>query len=187
VTEQQKYQVLEQFPRFEVRLYPAHVVAEVAVSGSFESAGSQGFRPLVNYIGGRNATHVKVAGTMPSSQAEVVSTRIAMTAPVIQHAADESGQYIVSFVMPESYTLESLPVPTDASVTLRAIPAHKAAVLRFTGRWSADSYDEKAAMLRTMLPEQGFVLDGPMRFARFDPPWTPWFMRRNEVIAPIAD
>jgi hypothetical protein len=60
-------------------------------------------------------------------------------------------------------------------------------VLRFTGRWSANSYDEKAAMLRAMLGEQGFSLNGPMRFARYDPPWTPWFVRRNEVIAPIND
>jgi hypothetical protein len=187
VTENQKYQVLEQFPRFEVRQYPAHVVAEVDVTGSFESAGNQGFRPLVSYIGGQNIAHTKVHGTSPSTQTEVATERIAMTAPVVQHAADEAGKYVVSFVMPNGSELDSLPAPSDPKVRLREIPPHKAAVLRFTGRWSAGSYDEKAAMLRSMLAEQGFSLNGPMRFARYDPPWTPWFMRRNEVIAPIND
>ena len=187
MTDQQKYQVLEQFPRFEVRNYPAHVVAEVVVDGTFERAGNEGFRPLLDYISGANNTRVKVSMTSPVVQEEVESQKIAMTAPVVQHAADDDGQYVVSFVMPDGFTINTIPTPTNERVQVREVPAHKAAVLRFTGRWTAESYDERAAMLRVMAAEQGFTIDGPMRFARFNPPWTPWFMRRNEIIAPLAD
>ena len=185
MTETQPYQVLEQFPRFELRLYPVHLVAEVEVTGTFENAGNLGFRPLVSYIGGANRSQSKVAMIEPAIQEEAGAEKIAMTAPVVQHAADEAGRYVVSFVLPHHYTLATAPEPTDPRVRLREVPAQQAAVLRFTGRWTTKSYDEKAESLRSMLKDQGFELSGPMRFARYDPPWTPWFMRRNEVIAPV--
>ena len=187
MTETQPYEVLESFPRFELRRYPAHIVAEVEVTGSFEGAGNKAFGPLVSFIGGKNSTQHKVAMTAPVIQSDVASERIAMTAPVLQSEATATDRYVVSFVMPASYTIESVPKPDNPDIRLREIPAHKAAVLRFTGRWSAKSYDEKAAQLRSMLSEQGFALAGPLQFARYDPPWTPWFMRRNEIVAPVAD
>ena len=170
MTEQQPYDVVAQHPGFELRRYPAHVVAEVETTGSFESAGNSGFRPLVGYI---------------------TSGGVAMTAPVLQQARDEvadvtSAQvFLVSFVMPDGADVASLPVPRDSRVVVREVPEQTAAASRFTGRWTAGSFRRQAAALRSDVAAAGWQPDGPLRWARFDPPWTPWFLRRNEVVLPV--
>ena len=172
MTEEQTYDVVAKYPDFELRRYAEHVVAETRVSGSFEGVGTTSFRRLVGYIGGRNAQ----------------SQKVAMTAPVIQEAEDEKpGSYVVSFVMPTGLDLQHAPEPTDSAVRLRTVPAQTAAVLRFSGRWSRGRYEEHARRLTAALETAGLTVDGPLRFARFDPPWTPWFRRRNEVVAPVRD
>jgi effector-binding domain-containing protein len=167
MTDQQHYDVLAQYPGFELRRYPEHVVAETRVKGSFESVGNKAFMRLVRYISGRNRE----------------SRRVAMTAPVVQEA--ERGRYVVSFVMPAAFSLESAPEPTDRDVRLRTVPAQTAAVLRFSGRWSEGRYEAHAERLLEAVDAAGLHLAGPLRFARFDPPWTPWFLRRNEVVVPV--
>jgi effector-binding domain-containing protein len=169
-TEEQPYDVVEERPDFELRWYPEHVVAETRVKGSFEGVGNRSFMRLVGYIGGRNTQ----------------SEKVAMTAPVLQEAEDEKvGLYVVSFVMPAGFDLRRAPEPTDPNVRLRSIPAHTAAALRFSGRWSRGRYEKHARRLLAALEAAGLEVDGPLRFARFDPPWTPWFRRRNEVVAPV--
>jgi hypothetical protein len=183
MTEQQRYDVVRTEPAFELRRYPEHLVAEVEVDGTFESAGNTAFRPLVGYIGGRNET----------------STGLAMTAPVIQRREDPPphdvettttsvghGRYVVSFVLPDDVTEDTVPTPSDAKVTVRSVPEEYAAVTRFSGRWTESSYRKRADDLARAVAEAGLVVAGPTRFARFDPPWTPWFMRRNEVVLPVA-
>jgi hypothetical protein len=183
VTEQQRYDVVRTEPAFELRRYPPHLVAEVEVDGTFESAGNTAFRPLVGYIGGRNES----------------STGMAMTAPVIQrrdepppHDVETTttsvgrGRYVVSFVLPDDVTEETVPAPADATVVVRAVPEEYAAVSRFSGRWTASSFRQRADELDRAVREAGLAPTGPVRFARFDPPWTPWFMRRNEVVLPVA-
>ena len=170
MTEQQPYDVLEEYPGFELRRYPEHVVAETRVKGAFETVANTSFRRLVGYIGGRNTR----------------SQKIAMTAPVLQQAEDEKvGPYVVSFVMPSGFDLRYAPVPMDPDVILRAVPAQTAAALRFTGRWSRARYEQNAQRLLAALDAAGLEVAGPLRFARFDPPWTPWFLRHNEVVAPV--
>jgi hypothetical protein len=170
MTEQQPYDVVAEHAGFELRRYPAHVVAEVDVTGSFESAGISGFRPLVGYIS---------------------SGGVAMTAPVLQQAGDEfddvvaARRYRVSFVMPAGASVESLPVPSDARVVLRDVPEQLAAALRFSGRWTRGSFRRNADALRAAVEQAGYQPSGPLRWARFDPPWTPWFARRNEVVLPV--
>ena len=83
MTEQQPYDVVTRFPHFEVRRYPAHLVAEVEVDASFTRAGNEAFGVLVAFIPGRNSTRGKVAMTAPVVQEEA-PTKIAMTAPVVQ-------------------------------------------------------------------------------------------------------
>jgi hypothetical protein len=155
-----------------LRRYPDHVVAETRVTGTFEGAGNASFRRLVGYIGGRNTQ----------------SRKVAMTAPVVQQAEDgNAGSFVVGFVMPADVDLASAPDPTDPDVHLRAVPAHTAAALRFSGRWTRERYDEHARRLLAALDAAGLQAAGPPRFARFDPPWTPWFLRRNEVVVTVAD
>lgn len=171
MTEQQPYEVVADHPGFQLRRYPEHVVAETRVTGSFEGAGNSSFRRLVGYIGGRNTQ----------------SRKVAMTAPVVQEAEDESaGRFVVGFVMPADFDLDGAPDPTDPDVRLRAVPAQTAAALRFSGRWTRERYDEHARRLLAAVEGAGLEVVGPPRFARFDPPWTPWFLRHNEVVVPVA-
>lgn len=173
MTEQQPYDVIAEHPGFELRHYPAHVVAEVEVSGSFEGAGISGFRPLVGYIsrGG-----------------------IAMTAPVLQQAVGASedvddlvaaSTYRVAFVLPAGSAVDSVPLPADARVRIREVPDEDAAAVRFSGRWTAGSFRRHAAALQQAVVDAGLQPAGPLRWARFDPPWTPWFLRHNEVVLPV--
>ncbi len=173
-------------PGFEVRRYDAHVVAEVVVEGSHESAGNRAFRSLVGYIGGGNHTGRSVAMTTPVLRQAAAGRRMAMTAPVVQREGDRSGSHIVGFVMPAEETLETLPEPDDLGVTLRAVPVEFAAALRYSGRWTQAGYEVRAARLQRALMDTGLRASGPPQWARFDPPWTPWFLRRNEVVVRVA-
>jgi hypothetical protein len=170
VTEQQPYDVLEKYPAFEVRRYPEHLVAETEVGGPFELAGNVAFPRLARYIGGHNRS----------------SAKLAMTAPVVQEQDPRSRRYVVGFVMPADVSAGDLPVPSDVSVRTRRVPAQTAAALRFSGRWSRGAYERRAAQLMAALDAAGLEVVGPPRYVRFDPPWTPWFRRRNEVVVPVA-
>jgi hypothetical protein len=182
MTEEQKYSVERKFPKFEVRRYEACVFADVVVTASFESAGSAGFGQLIGYISGNNNPNSKIAMTSPVVQEPV--SKIAMTSPVLQESAGQEN--IISFVMPAGMTLESLPLPNSPKVSLREIPEMLMAVSRFSGRWNKASVEKQLADLESEIVEHGMTPTGSPRFARFDPPWTPWFMRRNEIHIPIA-
>ncbi len=170
VTEQQPYEVLEKYPDFELRRYPDHLVAETEVGGPFELAGNMAFPRLARYIGGHNRS----------------SRKLAMTAPVVQEQAPRSRRYVVGFVMPADVSAEDLPDPVDSHVHTRRVPTQTAAALRFSGRWSRGSFEKRAAKLLAALDAVGLEVLGAPRYARFDPPWTPWFLRRNEVVVPVA-
>ena len=170
MTEQQAYDVLEKYPDFELRFYPAHLVAETEVRGSFELAGNRAFPRLARYIGGHNRS----------------SRKLAMTAPVVQEHAPRTSRYVVGFVMPAGISDEDLPDPLDSTVHTRHVPAETAAAVRFSGRWSRKSYETRTARLLAAVKSAGLEVVGPPRYARFDPPWTPWFLRRNEVVVPVA-
>lgn len=170
MTEQQPYEVLREYADFELRRYPEHVVAETHVKGSFEGAGNKSFPRLAGYINGRNRQ----------------SKKVAMTAPVVQEGEEgRSGHYVVGFVMPADLERQGAPEPTDPHVRLRTVPAQTAAAWRFSGRWSRGRYEDHARRLLTALKDAGLEVEGPPRFARFDPPWTPWFLRHNEVVVPV--
>lgn len=184
MTEQQPYEVVQRHPAFELRRYPAHVVAEVEVHGAFEVAGNRAFRSLFGYITGRNQTASSVAMTAPvvqSTPRAATSEKVAMTAPVLQ-ADDGAGGYVVAFVLPASLTAETAPVPTDPQVRIRTVPGHLAAAVRYSGRWTESSYRRHLSELESAVRAAGLVTVGAPRFARFDPPFKPWFLRRNEVV-----
>jgi hypothetical protein len=186
VADEQKYTVVAVHPEFEVRRYDAHVVAEVIVEGSAEDAGNRAFRSLAGYIGGRNHTGRSVAMTAPVLQQVAGGRRLSMTAPVVQREDGGSGAHVVAFVMPADETLATLPAPDDDGVTLREVPVEFAAALRYSGRWTQAGYQERVARLRKAMADAGLQAVGQPRWARFNPPWTPWFLRRNEVVVPVA-
>ena len=187
MTEEQKYTVERKFPKFEVRRYEACVFADVTVQADFQSAGSIAFRSLIGYISGSNEPSKKIAMTSPviqESKSDNSATKIAMTSPVLQQSSGQEN--LVSFVMPSGMTLDALPIPSSSKVSLREVPEQLVAVSRFSGRWTHTVYMGYVAELESNIAESGFTSNGSPRFARFDPPWTPWFMRRNEIQIPIA-
>jgi hypothetical protein len=161
---------------FEVRRYEPYLVAETVVDASAGEAGNQGFRILAGYIFGGNKGARKIEMTAPVAQSPA---KIAMTAPVAQSAS--AGGYAIQFAMPREWTLQSLPEPNDARVMLREVPARTVAVIRYSGTSSQGLYDENLKKLKDALEQEGTKWRGEPTWARYDPPWTPWFLRRNEI------
>ncbi len=185
MTEQQPYDVVERHPGFELRHYPPSVVAEVSVSGSFESAGNQAFRLLFGYITGQNRSARSLAMTAPVLQEGAASEKVAMTAPVVQ-GEDGSGDHVIAFVLPASLAAGTAPTPTDPRVRLREVPGSLTAVSRYSGRWTESSYRRHVSGLEAAIAAAGLVAVGGPRLARYDPPLKPWFLRRNEVLQDVV-
>lgn len=184
VTEKQSYEVVQTHDEFELRRYASHVVAEVIIRAPFEDAGNAAFRTLLGYISGQNRSASKVAMTAPVVQRE--SESIAMTEPVEQRETGE-GEYAVAFVLPSALTLETAPVPTNPEVRLRERPSVLAAARRYRGRWTQASFEEHRAELERAVRAAGLTPVGTPRWARFDPPFVPWFLRRNEVVQDVEE
>jgi len=187
VTKQQPYQLVHGYDDFELRRYPEHILAQVTTDGPFEDAGNRAFRYLFAYISGANQAKQKVAMTAPVVQSDA-GEKIAMTAPVVQQRLEDplaQERFRVAFVLPEEFTAESVPEPTDPNVQLQTVPESLTAVIRFSGLWSQRRYDEHLEKLRQALGGAGFTAVGSPRFARFDPPFKPWFLRHNEVLLDV--
>lgn len=184
--EQPRFQVVQKFDDFEIREYAAQVVAETEVSGTRESAGNSGFRLLAGYIFGKNRGERKIAMTAPVTQAE--GKKIAMTAPVTQAASGEDGaRWRIQFTMPAEYSLETLPEPLDPAIRFRVIPARRVAALAYSGTWAESRYLEHLGKLQEAMRREGLRARGEAVWARYDPPWIPWFLRRNEILIDLAD
>ncbi|MCY7313859.1 MAG: heme-binding protein [Pseudoxanthomonas sp.] len=168
---------------FEVRDYPALVVAEVTVSGDQKEAANKGFRLLAGYIFGGNKRRQSIAMTTPVAQ-QPTSEKIAMTAPVTQ--TQNAGTWTVQFTMPAGYTLDTLPEPNDPQVRLRGLPPERFAALRFSGLARQNDVEAKSEELAAAMRTHGLRATGQVSLAQYNPPWTLWFLRRNEVMMPVA-
>jgi len=180
--EEAKYKVLQKDNSFEICDYAPHILAETIVEGDLEGAGNKAFNRLFRYISGNNRSRKKVAMTAPVSQ-RLMGEKIKMTAPVGQRRVQE--KWSVSFMMPASYTLETLPEPEDPNITLRQVPARRMASVRYSGFWSEKRYLKYKSKLVSWIRERGLSIVGEAIWARYNPPFTPWFLRRNEILIPI--
>jgi hypothetical protein len=176
--EEPKYTVVHQYDGFEVREYAPYLVAEVVVPGPAEEAGNRGFQILAAYIFGKNQGERKIAMTAPVAQAPAPA-KIEMTAPVTQAAV--KGGYVVQFTMPRAYTLETLPEPLDPQVKLKEVSGGRFAVIRYSGTWSERNYDEHLQKLERGAEAAGLRTTGSPIYSRYNAPFVPWFMRRNEI------
>jgi hypothetical protein len=120
--------------------------------------------------------------TAPVSQ-EKTGEKISMTAPVEQQRNQE--KWAISFMMPASYSMESLPVPNDPMISLRQVPARRMAAIQYSGLWSEKNFQRYKQELEVWMRNQGLVSSGTLVWARYNAPFTPWFMRRNEILVPI--
>ncbi len=180
--EQAKYDVVETHGNIQIRDYAPMIVAEVDVKGVRKEAISQGFRKIADYIFGNNAPKQNVAMTAPVIQQP--AQEIAMTAPVIQDGADDQWQ--VRFVMPSSYTMDTLPTPNNEEVKLREIPSKRFAVIRFSGMGRETALKEKTDELNAFITKNKLNALSTATYAFFNPPWTLPFFRRNEVMIEVT-
>jgi SOUL heme-binding protein len=180
--EEPRFKVLEKDGSFELREYSAYIVAETRVEAGFEDAGSLAFQRLFRYISGNNVAQQKIAMTAPVTQSG--SEKIKMTAPVSQVA--DGSAYLVAFSLPSTYTLATVPKPLDPTVRIRQVPAQLIACWRYSGRWTESNYRDHEVLLRERFNSRELIARGDPVLARYNPPFTPWFMRRNEVLIPVA-
>ncbi|MEO6186978.1 MAG: heme-binding protein [Steroidobacteraceae bacterium] len=167
--EEPAYRIVERSGAFEIRDYESMTIAETLVREDFDAAGNSAFRTLFGYISGKNESQQKIA----------------MTAPVRQQAEPDGG-FRVGFVAPAHYSLQTAPKPADSRIVLRQLPPQRVAVMRYSGRWTEKNYREHEAALLAWLASRTLATAGPVVYARYNAPFVPWPMRRNEVLAPLA-
>lgn len=181
--EQAPYTVLRKADGYEVREYAAHIEAQTTVDGTYREAINKGFRIIAGYIFGGNIKKESIAMTAPVREQKQASEKIAMTAPVVAETRGDSR--VVSFVMPSSYTIATLPTPTDSRVSLVEVPSKKMAALRFSWMRNTDRIAVMEARLRAALTRDEVAIIGEPSYAGYNAPWTPPWMTRNEILVEI--
>ena len=163
---------------FQLRDYPALTVAEVRVTGSQWGAANRGFRLLAAYIFGANARQQKIAMTAP-----VIQQRL----PVDERpsVSQDGDAWIVRFIMPEGFAPATLPPPEDEAIRLLALPPARTALVAFSGWALPYAVRGETARLEQWMQQRSLQPAGPPALAQYDPPWTIWFLRRNEIITPV--
>jgi hypothetical protein len=182
--EKAKYETVLKEGRFEIRRYAPQLIAETVVEGDFDDVTNEGFRRLFGYISGANKASKSIAMTAPVQQ-EAGSEKIAMTAPVTQEGGDASWR--ISFLMPSRYTRDTIPEPVDGRIVIREVEDRLIAAYRYTGTWGRTRYGKKKRRLLELIEEKGYVPTGGDIFARYNPPFMPPFLRRNEVLIPVSE
>jgi SOUL heme-binding protein len=179
------YDVVKKDGAVEIRDYLGYITAQVNVSSDYNGAMYSGFMELFNYISGKNTNRSKISMTAPVTQEKrAVSEKIPMTAPVTSEKV-KNNEYIVSFVMPAGYTLDTLPIPEDKNITFNKIAPHRAAVISFSGRMDEALANKKMAELKEWLDKNNMMMKSNFIMAQYNPPWIPGFMRKNEIIVEI--
>ena len=161
----------DQLGDVEVRNYERHLLASVDVDGSFKNAGNAAFRPLFRYISGRNAEELEIA----------------MTAPVIQSASRKgNAAWTVSFVMPSSLLKTGAPRPNTERVEIVERSEQLIAALPYSGSWRVGLFEQKKNELIQQLERSTYSICGEVMWARHNAPFTPWFLKKNEVLVPVC-
>ena len=181
--ESTEYSVLELKKNYEIRLYPAHIVAQTVVTGSYRESLNQGFRIIAGYIFGGNTKKESMPMTSPVVEKSSTSESIAMTSPVM--ATIEGESHTIAFGMPRSYTLETLPTPNDKRIQIVTVPEKKMAVIRFSWIRTNSSVQSKKKELLDLLKQDNVTIVGEVQYAGYNAPWTPPWMTRNEVLVEI--
>lgn len=175
------YRVIETKNGYEIRSYDPYVIAETSMASE---SGSSGFKELFQYLSGDNAGSAELPMTTPVlKSAGDAGQKLPMAAPVLKKGGAGGGT--IAFVMPPGLRLEQLPQPKSSRITLREIPGHKAAIVRFSGVADAEAVkDNTVNLLRNLQRDGASILSMPTT-ALYNPPWTPPFMRRNEIVVEI--
>ena len=172
--EETRYRVVRRGDGYEVRLYDDRLAAQTAQASNSDNA----FGRLFRYISGANTGSAKIDMTVPVARSE----KIDMTVPVNQTTG--AGGYM-QFFLPDFYTLESAPRPTDPDVQIVVVSGGYYAARLYKGLANEGNYENHRGKLLTALQsDEVKVIGAPVR-ATYNGPFTPPFMRRNEVIVPV--
>ena len=180
--EQARYSILKKSGDIEIREYTPHIVAEAVTTGDRKTAINRGFEIIADYIFGNNTAKSKIAMTAPVMQQS--NEKIAMTAPVIQQEG-QNGEWTVQFIMPEKYTLETLPKPNNEAVKLREIPARRYVAIRFSGNVDDQMLKSRQTELEAFVAAEKLETLGTPQYAFYNPPFTLPFLKRNEVMVEV--
>ena len=190
-TEEPRFSIIEKSEPFELRSYAPQLIAEVKVEGDLDTASSQGFRLIAAFIFGQNQVSEKISMTAPVAIETAQSTKIAMTVPVGIEVSKDSAkgvsQWVFSFVMPSEYTMATLPKPLNPLVSIRELPAQRRAAITFSGFYNEAKVLEKTKALEDWIKSKQWQPIGNPQFARYNPPWSIPFMRRNEILITVRD
>jgi len=160
------YEITGKAGEIEFRKYPDMILATVDSPGD-----NTGFNLLFAYIRGQNSASNTISMTSPV----ITSQKIAMTAPVVSDAKS------MSFVMPPGKNPDDIPEPQDSRVQISTLPGREVAVIRFSGYARPDEVAAAEEKLQEGLRQAGIESIGGPFLMRYNPPWTPGFLRRNEV------
>lgn len=177
------YKVERKANGYEVRQYQSYLLAEVRMPTEVDAPLREGFRMLFDYISGANAGNRKIKMTAPVLQEGRAAEKIPITKPVLR-LNEEKGS-VVSFVLPAKYTLQTTPLPENPGIKIREIASRRVAVIRFSGYAGDEIIDKQSKRLDSFLKRDGLKTKGAFMTAYYNPPWTPPFMRRNEVMVAL--
>ena len=184
-TDEPEFRLILKADKFEIREYSPKIIAQIEVFGDFDDASSKGFKILADYIFGNNTStdgNSRIEMTAPVEM-EPLPQKINMTKPVLTEGSDNN--WIVSFIMPNEFTLATLPKPNNKSIKILSLPKEKYAVIVFSGLVRESSYLEKERSLNQFIKEKKLKASGEIKIARYNPPWTLPFFRRNELMIKI--
>ena len=184
--EQARYTVIKKKSGYEIRKYPAHIVAQTTIKGSYPESMNEGFRIVAGYIFGNNLKKESIAMTAPvtaQNTQQPSSQKIAMTAPMI--ASDKGDSQIISFGMPQSQTLKTLPKPLDSRIKIVLTPEQTIAALKFSWFRNDHRIQKMQKKLLKTLTDDKIKVTGSPSYAGYNAPWTPPWMTRHEVMVAI--
>lgn len=184
------YELLSRDGDVEIRNYAPRLVAEVEMESLDERSMNNAFRTLAAFIFGENQPRSKIAMTAPVT---AESAKIAMTAPVTSETVGANSKngsseraHIMRFFMPSEFSLETLPVPTDKRIRIFELPARKVAAIRFSGSAKAANFEKHERQLQEAVSKNHLKVVGSPYRAYYNPPFTPPFLKRNEVMVELG-
>lgn len=184
-TEEPDFKLISEEGDFQIREYDPKIIAQVEVEGDFDEASSRGFKLLADYIFGNNLLDggsKKISMTTPVEMSPLAENLL-MTSSILDDQVN--NKWLINFVMPQEFSLDTLPKPNNFQVNIIEVPKEKYAVIVFSGLVRESSYAEKAELLSNYLVENGLKQQGAIKIARYNPPWTLPFFRRNELMVRI--
>jgi effector-binding domain-containing protein len=173
------YTLLKKEGLIEIRLYSSFLMAEVEVKGNRQEAIQAGFRILADYIFGKNEGQQKIAMTAPVMQ------EVDKLSTITPGQKENGSAWHIRFVMPSSYSMDTLSKPINKAITIIRVPNKKYAVIKFKGSSSQANLDKHETLLRNYIAKHQLVVSGEAIYAFYNPPWILPIFRRNEIFLEI--